>query len=178
MRCCRGAGPVTLLGSRSFEPGSVTAAPAEKGVYLYCKCCSVCMDIVEAARRRRVCVCVLPALQHGGGGCCHRPLLCGGGWLTGRATWRPGRPARPRGAWGEVWPGSGRRSPPCDWPLESRAAGSGEVTWGRRTVRLGPVWLRIWQRGEGHNGSVSLVAPSASKIARAKRNYNLFPAMT
>ena len=23
---------------------------------------------------------------------------------TGRATWRHGRPARPRGAWGEVWP--------------------------------------------------------------------------
>ena len=55
--------------------------------------------------------------------CCHRPLLCGGGWVAGRTTWRPGRPARPRGAWGEVWPGSGRRSPPCDWPLVSLAAG-------------------------------------------------------
>ena len=103
-----------------------------------------------------VCICVLPALQHGGGGCCHRPLLCGGGWVTGRATWRPGRPVRPRGAWGEVWPGSGRRSPPCDWSLESRAAGSGEMTWGRRTVRLsqsggvsGAVWRFTLVGGEG-----------------------------
>ena len=75
-----------------------------------------------------------------------------------------GSPAGPRGgpagqrdrvAPGARSGGSGRRSPPCDWPLESRAAGSGEVTWGRRTVRLvqsGSVWWCVWCGAEVHFG--------------------------
>ena len=75
--------------------------------------------------------------------CCHRPLLCGGGWVTGRATWRPGRPTRPRGAWGEVWPGFGRLCQPCDWPLVSRASGHRRGDLGTARHASWSVWVSL-----------------------------------